>query len=183
MLRRNSACTWSRSTCIRISCRTRPTTPIGAVFANAGVTFNHTILRSTLEEWQATLNVNVIGVVNRIQAFVPTLQAQSTPSVFCATASVGGLVRGDGGAAAYQASKHAVVALSESLSFELARRDPQLRVHVLCPCIVASGLGRTSVTNEGAPAVNSTPMPSRPPNLSPTASRCVPSTTPGRCST
>jgi NAD(P)-dependent dehydrogenase (short-subunit alcohol dehydrogenase family) len=124
-----------------------PDTPIGAVFANAGVIFNHTILRSTLEEWTTTLNVNVIGVVNSIQAFMPTLQAQDRQAIFCSTASIGGLVRGDGGAAAYQASKHAVVALTESLSFELARRAPQIRVHVLCPCIVASALGQTSTAN------------------------------------
>lgn len=121
---------------------------IGAVFANAGVIFNHTILRSTVAEWQTTLNVNVMGVVNTIQAFVPHMREHEEPSVFSATASVGGLVRGDGGAAAYQASKHAVVALTESLSFELATRSPQVRVHVLCPCIVQSALGTTSKINE-----------------------------------
>jgi NAD(P)-dependent dehydrogenase (short-subunit alcohol dehydrogenase family) len=127
-----------------------PTTPIGAVFANAGVIFNHTILRSTIEEWTTTLNVNVLGVINTIHAFVPALQEQPSPSVFCTTASIGGLVRGDGGAAAYQASKHAVVALTESLSFELAKRAPHIRIHVLCPCIVASALMQTSAANRRA---------------------------------
>ncbi len=127
--------------------QTLPNAPIGAVFANAGVIFNHTILRSSPEEWATTINVNVLGVVNTIQAFVPTLREQQTPSVFCSTASIGGLVRGDGGAASYQASKHAVVALTESLSFELAARSPQVRVHVLCPCIVSSALGRSSQIN------------------------------------
>lgn len=135
------------SDCVETIRATWPSTPIGAVFANAGVIFNHTLLRSTLAEWTTTLNVNVIGVVNTMQAFVPTLRAQQGESVFCSTASIGGLVRGDGGAASYQASKHAVVALTESLSFELATRSPQVRVHVLCPCIVESGLGHTSVTN------------------------------------
>ena len=124
-----------------------PGARIGAVFANAGVIFNRTILKSTTEEWMTTLNVNVLGVVNTIKAFVPALQANDEQSVVCATASIGGLVRGDGGGAAYQASKHAVVALSESLSFELARKSPQIRVHVLCPCIVGSALGQTSRTN------------------------------------
>ncbi|XOV90607.1 MAG: SDR family NAD(P)-dependent oxidoreductase [Pseudomonadota bacterium] len=120
---------------------------IGAVFANAGVIFHHTILKSTLEEWRQTLEVNVIGVVNTLQAFVPLLQAEQADSILCTTASIGGLVRGDGGGAAYQASKHAVVALTESLSFELARKSPQIRVHVLCPCIVQSALGHTSQVN------------------------------------
>ena len=79
---------------------------------------------------------------------MPALQAQTGPAVFSATASIGRLVRGDGGSASYQASKHAVVAISETLSFELAKKSPQVRVHVLCPCIVSSGLGKSSVVNQ-----------------------------------
>ena len=124
-----------------------PDKSIGAVFANAGVIFSSSVMRSKASEWVTTLNVNVVGVVNTIQAFVPVLQEQKSPSVFSATASIGGLVRGDNGGASYQASKHAVVAICESLSFELAIKSPQIRVHVLCPCIVASGLNKTSVTN------------------------------------
>ena len=125
-----------------------PDSPIGMVFANAGVIFNNTILKSDLEDWKTTLNVNVIGVVATAKVFIPFLQAQQAESVFCSTASVGGLVRGDGGAASYQASKHAVVALSESLSFEIAKKSPQIRVCVLCPCIVASSLMASSEVNK-----------------------------------
>ena len=124
--------------------------PIGMVFANAGVIFNNTILKSSLEDWKITMNVNVLGVVATAKIFVPLLQRQTTESVFCSTASVGGLVRGDGGAASYQASKHAVVALSESLSFEIAKKSPQIRVSVLCPCIVTSALMASSLVNKKA---------------------------------
>lgn len=120
---------------------------IGAVFANAGIFFHKTILKSSIEDWSATLNVNVIGVINTIKAFLPKMQLSKNDSIFCTTASVGGLVRGDGGTASYQASKHAVVSLTESLSFEIASRSPQIRVHVLCPCIVESALLRNSKTN------------------------------------
>ena len=41
-----------------------------------------------------------------------------------------------------------MVATCESLSFELARKSPQIRVHVLCPCIVASALDKTSAINQ-----------------------------------
>ena len=128
--------------------RDYPKMSIGAVFANAGVIFNNTILNSSIEDWETTLSVNVIGVVKTIKTFLPRLQAQTEPSIFCNTASVGGLVRGDGGAASYQASKHAVVAMSESLSFEIARKSPQIRVHVLCPCIVNSSLLQSSQKNK-----------------------------------
>ena len=124
-----------------------PGSDIGAVFANAGVIFNKTIMNSAVEHWRTTLDVNVMGVLHTIHAFVPLLQAQTSQSIFSTTASVGGLVRGDGGAASYQASKHAVVAMTESLSFELAVKSPQIRFPVLCPCIVGTALGETSRVN------------------------------------
>lgn len=124
-----------------------PGKDIGAVFANAGVIFNKTVMNSTVEHWRTTLDVNVMGVLHTIHAFVPLLQAQTSQSIFTTTASVGGLVRGDGGAASYQASKHAVVAMTEALSFELAVKSPQIRFHVLCPCIVGTALGETSRVN------------------------------------
>ena len=124
-----------------------PGKDIGAVFANAGVIFNKTIMNSSVQHWRTTLDVNIMGVLHTIKAFVPLLQRQSSTSIFSTTASVGGLVRGDGGAASYQASKHAVVAMTESLSFELAVKSPQIRIHVLCPCIVGTALGETSKVN------------------------------------
>ena len=60
-----------------------PDTNIGAVFANAGVLFNNTILRSDMDDWQTTLDVNILGVVKTMQALVPKLQAQSQRSIFC----------------------------------------------------------------------------------------------------
>ena len=130
---------------------------IGAVFANAGVIFNGSILRSEIEDWETTLNVNVLGVVRTIKAFLPRLQAQAQESIFCTTASVGGLVRGDGGAASYQASKHAVVALTESLSFEIAKKSPHVYVRVLCPCIVSTSLMQSSQINKSARHASDSP--------------------------
>ena len=56
-------------------------------------------MNSTVQEWETTLRVNVMGVVNTMHAFIPLLQAQESESIFSATASVGGLVRGDNGGA------------------------------------------------------------------------------------
>lgn len=126
---------------------------IGAVFANAGVIFMADgVLKSKIEDWQTTFNVNVIGVVNTIKTFVPSLQESKEPSVVCTTASIGGLMRAPPNMADYCSSKHAVVALSEALSFELAATDPQIRVHICCPCIVATGLMQSSQINKKATA-------------------------------
>lgn len=125
-----------------------PGTQIGAVFANAGVVFYRTMAKSSLEDWTTTFNVNVLGVVNTIKTFLPRMQAENSDAIIATTASIGGLIRGDGGSGPYQSSKHAVVALSESLSFELANRYPGIRVHVICPCIVSSSLRVASQLNQ-----------------------------------
>ena len=65
---------------------------VGGVFANAGVLFpepGKSVLRSKLADWQTTFDVNVFGVLNTIQAFVPMLQESKLPSVVCTTASIG----------------------------------------------------------------------------------------------
>lgn len=120
---------------------------VGAVFANAGVLFAGKLESQPIQEWILTLNVNVIGIVNTIQAFLPLLKRSQGPSLLVTTSSIGGLMKGDGASASYMASKHAVIALTESLSFELARRHPQIRVHTLLPCQVRSGLDQTSRRN------------------------------------
>ena len=68
--------------CVSEIQRLLPGKRIGAVFANAGVMFSHTVMNSTHAEWMTTLNVNVVGVVNTMQAFIPLLQSQTAPSVF-----------------------------------------------------------------------------------------------------
>ena len=99
------------------------------------------VVESEISNWETTMSVNVLGVVKTIQAFVPVLRRSSEPSVMAITASVGGLVVGPHYLADYCASKHAAVSVSESLAQELYRGgDTQIRVHVLCPCVVKSDL-------------------------------------------
>ena len=109
-----------------------PGKAIGAVFANAGVIFSHRIMNSTVQEWETTLRVNVMGVVNAMRLY-SYCRPESVD--FSATASVGGLVRGDNGVF-YQASsmrwylRGAVMRVGAEVA--------AIRVHVLCPCIVAT---------------------------------------------
>ena len=120
---------------------------LGAVFANAGVVFpSASVLDLELSNVRKTMDVNVVGVVATMQAFVPVLRRSQEPSVFCTTASVGGLVFGMPRLSDYCASKHGAVNLTESLAAQLAQKAPQIRVHVCCPCLVKTpvGLGATS---------------------------------------
>jgi NAD(P)-dependent dehydrogenase (short-subunit alcohol dehydrogenase family) len=68
-------------------------------------------------EWQRVVAVNLLGVVYGIQAFVPHLVTAGAGHVVN-IASLAGLTAGPFGGA-YCASKHAVVAISETLRHEL----------------------------------------------------------------
>jgi NAD(P)-dependent dehydrogenase (short-subunit alcohol dehydrogenase family) len=70
-------------------------------------------------------------VIHVLRAFVPILMQQSQGYVVN-TASIAGLVAGPF-MAPYNASKHAVVALSETLHHEMAMMAPHVKVSVLCP--------------------------------------------------
>ena len=119
--------------------------PVRYVGANAGVLFPAaTVLTGSESEWSATLNVNVIGVVNTVQAFVPVMLAHQQPCVIVNTASVAGLMSGYHGP--YGTSKHACVAVSEALHHELASTEggDRIHLHVLCPSLVNTPLMYTS---------------------------------------
>jgi NAD(P)-dependent dehydrogenase (short-subunit alcohol dehydrogenase family) len=94
-----------------------------------------------LENWKWVFDVNVQGVVNGIHSFVPRMIAQDTEAYVLNTGSIAGLVCGPF-FAPYNASKHAVVALSECLHHELRAMQTKVRVGVLCPGWVHTGLAK-----------------------------------------
>jgi NAD(P)-dependent dehydrogenase (short-subunit alcohol dehydrogenase family) len=77
------------------------------------------------------LGVNLFGVIHGVHAFLPHLRANDTGHIVN-TASVSGLYHHPG-MGPYNASKAAVVALSETLRFELAAEGSRVGVSVLCP--------------------------------------------------
>lgn len=99
-------------------------------------------------EWDWVLGVNLGGVINGIRAFVPLLLAQDAAHIVN-TASIFGVFAGALGP--YGVSKHAVVALSETLHFQLRALGAQVGVSVLCPGAVRTNFG-TSARNRPASA-------------------------------
>jgi len=97
----------------------------GVAGGGAGPSWEH-----PLDEWDWVLGVNLMGVVHGIRSFVPILLEQGDGGHIINTASIAGLINGGG---SYGVSKHAVVALSESLFAELAQLGPNIGVSVLCP--------------------------------------------------
>lgn len=82
---------------------------------------------------------NVQGVVNSLHVFLPQLFAQPQRSHVTNIASVYGLCSGSN-LAAYAMSKHAILALSESLFFDLTRLAKPVDVSVACPSFANTSL-------------------------------------------
>ncbi|MEE8581246.1 MAG: SDR family NAD(P)-dependent oxidoreductase, partial [Myxococcota bacterium] len=100
---------------------------------NAGVaTGGVPTWESTLEDWQWVIGVNLMGVIHGIRSFLPRMIEHGEEAHVVNTASIAGLVTG-GGNAIYSVTKHAVVALSESLHNELAAHQSKVKMSVLCP--------------------------------------------------
>lgn len=106
---------------------------VHVVFNNAGVAGGQ-MLTTPIEVWNWVMSVNVTGVVNGINAFLPVLMDQDEGHIVN-TASLAGL-GGVPGMGPYCASKFAVVGLSESLWHELEMVKSNVDVSVLCPGFV-----------------------------------------------
>lgn len=92
-------------------------------------------------EWEWVLRVNLGGVINGIRAFVPLLIEQDAAHIVN-TASVFGVFAGALGP--YGISKHAIVALSETLYFQLRSEAPNVGLSVLCPGAVRTRFGSSA---------------------------------------
>ncbi len=109
---------------------------------NAGVGVGGVTWQNTAKDWEWVLGVNLWGVIHGVRAFVPIMLAQGDECHIVNTASGAGLHTRPW-LAMYCASKHAVVALSESLHFELTLTGSNVRVSVLCPAVVNTRIGES----------------------------------------
>jgi NAD(P)-dependent dehydrogenase (short-subunit alcohol dehydrogenase family) len=92
-------------------------------------------------DWEWVLGVNLGGVINGIRSFVPLLLEQDAAHVVN-TASVFGAFAGALGP--YGISKHAIVALSETLYFNFQSIGARVGVSVLCPGAVRTRFGSSA---------------------------------------
>jgi NAD(P)-dependent dehydrogenase (short-subunit alcohol dehydrogenase family) len=106
--------------------------PVSILCNNAGVA---AATRPTYEFWDWMLGINLNGVINGIQTFLPRMIERGAVGHIVNTASGAGLVA-EGGGVMYSTSKFAVVGLSEALRLELEPK--RIGVSVLCPGPVAT---------------------------------------------
>ncbi|MDA0206307.1 MAG: SDR family NAD(P)-dependent oxidoreductase [Acidobacteria bacterium] len=92
-----------------------------------------------IENWRWVFDVNVLGVANGLHYFLPRMVEAGEQGYVLNTGSVAGLLSGPF-FAPYNASKHAVVAMSECLHHELRAVGSRIEVGVLCPGWVHTGL-------------------------------------------
>lgn len=100
-------------------------------------------------EIRQVMDVNVYGIVHGIKAFLPFWFERNQPGHIVNMASVYGLCSGSQ-LAAYTMSKHAVVALSESLYFDLRCLKRPIHVSVVCPTLTNTNLLSNSLTDESS---------------------------------
>ncbi|MDA8282970.1 MAG: SDR family NAD(P)-dependent oxidoreductase [Actinomycetota bacterium] len=105
---------------------------------NAGAGSGARVHETTHELWEFTLGVNLWGVIHGLEAFLPKMVERDRGHVVN-TASMAGLVTTPR-MAAYVASKHAVVGLTEVLYRDLEEMGSAVGVSLLCPGAVTTNI-------------------------------------------
>jgi NAD(P)-dependent dehydrogenase (short-subunit alcohol dehydrogenase family) len=113
---------------------------------NAGIAAGGRIDSCSLEEWQRAIDINLLGVVRGCQTFVPMMKRQGGGHIVN-TASLAGLVHPPA-MGAYTAAKAGVVALSETLSYEL--HPWGITTSVVCPSFFRTNLAASMTGDDEA---------------------------------
>ena len=117
---------------------------IDVLVNNAGVAFLGSFEETPLEEWRRIYDINVLGIVHCIRAFLPAMQSAGGERKIVNVASTAGFAPMPN-MAAYAASKHAVVGLSEVLAMEL--HGTPVSMLVVCPGIINTAIVHVSPTS------------------------------------
>ena len=117
------------------------------VFNNAGVGAGGLVWENTVADWEWLLGVNLWGVVHGVRLFTPMMlvAASKDPNFqghIVNTASMAGLLTPPN-MGIYNVTKHAVVALTETLYQDLKLVSDQISASVLCPYFVPTGISQS----------------------------------------
>lgn len=125
--------------------------PIHVLSNNVGVVVDADTLDATEAQWAWAVEFNLMTIVRSCREFVPRIRAHGQGGHIVNTASMAALwaarpeeVHG-ARLALYTATKHAVLGYTETLRWELAADG--IGVSTLCPGMVDSNLGATSMRN------------------------------------
>ncbi len=113
---------------------------------NAGIATGGRIDIEAIADWERVVDINLLGVARGCHTFTPLFKEQRSGHIVN-VASLAGLVHGPG-MASYNATKAGVVALSETLYFELGPWD--IDVSVICPAFFRTNLHRSFAGKDAA---------------------------------
>ena len=131
------------------------------LFNNAGVGAGGLIWETTLKDWEWVVGVNLMGVAHGIRVFTPMMLAAAAADPgyeghIVNVASMAGLLNAPT-MGVYNATKSAVVAMSETLYQDLNLVTEQISASVLCPYFVPTGIHKSG-RNRPDDLVNDTPL-------------------------
>ena len=124
---------------------------VNLLFNNAGVGSGGLVWENTVKDWEWVLGVNLWGVIHGVRVFTPLMLAQAQREAdyeghIVNTSSMAGLLSPQL-MGAYNVSKHAVVALSETLFHDLnavaGNHAGKIGCSVLCPAFVPTGISQS----------------------------------------
>ena len=105
------------------------------LFNNAGVAAGGPLWESSPEDCQWVVDVNLMGMMHCIRAFVPVMLDQDSDCHIVNTSSVTGTATYHP-SALYHITKHGILAMSEQLYHDLRLKGAKIGVSVLCPGFV-----------------------------------------------
>ena len=108
------------------------------LFNNAGVGVTAPIWENTVADWHWLTNVNLFGVAWGVKAFTPIMLGQGEGHIVNIASAAGWMY--SAGSGIYNATKAAVVALSESLANDLKMADSAVGVSVLSPAFFPTAI-------------------------------------------
>ena len=120
---------------------------------NAGVASGGPVWEISEQDWDWVIGVNLVAVVHGIRAFVPKMIASGEPGHVVNTASIAGLTC-PAFMSHYTVTKHAVVALSDTLRNDLVLSDASIGVSVLCPGWVRTRIHESDRNRPGGEAAD-----------------------------
>ncbi len=138
---------------------------VNLLFNNAGVGSGGLVWENTVKDWEWVLGVNLWGVIHGVRVFTPLMLEQAKREAdyeghIVNTSSMAGLLSPQL-MGAYNVSKHAVVALSETLFHDLnavaGDGASKIGCSVLCPAFVPTGISQShrnrpaDLQNDAAP--------------------------------
>jgi 3-oxoacyl-[acyl-carrier protein] reductase len=119
--------------------------PVDVLVNSAGIVGpNKPLLETTGQDWRRVLEVNVLGTVNTMRAFVPGMRDRGWGRVVNIASMAG--KDGNPSLSIYSASKAAVIGLTKSVGKELATTG--VLVNVIAPAVIA-----TPMNDDTAPEV------------------------------